>query len=137
VPPRFTQGFARRANIVLASFAPEGEVGLVPQPDEVDYSTTFATMLTHGTKLSRLGLTLALWIAWLSPLWLLFEPCTLGELEPTRRAEVLGRLLTHRWFAVRELTLLLKIGATLAMFASPTLRARSGYDATVPVQVRA
>src|SRR5690349_23160067 len=85
-------------------------------------------MLRHATPLAAIGMRAALWMAALAPLWLWGRLSTVSKLANERRSELLRQLLSHRAFAVRELTLLLKLAATMALLGTPSVRARSGYD---------
>ena len=118
----------RWAKQLLGAFAPSGGPGLAPLPGEVDYESAFVRMRRHATPLAALGLRVALWMAALAPLWLWGRLATVSKLAIERRSELLRQLLSHRTFAVRELTLLLKLAATMALLGTPSVRARSGYD---------
>ena len=123
--------FERRwAVAVLEGFAGADGVGLAPHDDDVEYLDTMQKMMRASTAKAAFGLRVGLWIAALAPIWLLGRFATLGSVARARRAEILARLLTHRFFLVRELTLLLKLSACMAIFAHPGLRDRSNYDRT-------
>jgi hypothetical protein len=113
---------------ILASFAPPDGPGLAPRTGEVDYMPAFVALLTGAAPLSRVGLRLALWLVALSPLFVLFRPRTFMGLAPHERTALLGRLLEHRSFALRESTFLMKTAACLALLGSDTVRERSLYD---------
>jgi hypothetical protein len=119
---------------VLTAFTLEGEPGLCPTPGEVDYLRTFSRMRRGSTALAALGLRVAIWMVALAPLWLLGRLNTFSKLALRDRTDLLGRLLSHHSFVVRELTLLLKLTAAMALLGTASVRARSGYD---DVQVRA
>jgi hypothetical protein len=51
-----------------------------------------------------------------------------ASLSPTERSEHLDAMSRHRIFLVRELCLLLKLIACMAIFRAPSTRARTGYD---------
>lgn len=122
--------FERRWAVdLLRAFAPEtSSEGLSPLPGEVDYLATFDRMRVRATKLASLGLRAAVWIIALTPLWQRGRLATMSTLSIEARAEKLAELLAHRAFIVRELTLLLKLCAAMALFAVPSVRARSAYD---------
>ena len=123
-------GFERRwAKHLLAAFAPHDGAGLAPFEGEVDYLNAFGRMMREATPLAALGLRAALWMAALAPLWLWGKLTTISKLAVDRRTQLLRELLVHRWFAVRELSLLLKLCAAMALLGSPAVRLRSGYDA--------
>jgi hypothetical protein len=118
----------RWARQLLAAFAPTGGPGLAPLQDEVDYLSVLARMRHEATPLAALGLRLAIWIAALAPLWLWGKLTTISKLALERRTELLRELLVHRAFVIRELALLLKLSAAMALLGTPSVRARSGYD---------
>lgn len=121
--------FERRwARHVLAAFAPQGGPGLSPTEGEVDYEGTFMCMLREATPLATLGLRLAVWMTAFAPFWLWGKLATINKLTNERRSQLLRELLRHRVFAVRELSLLLKLGASMALLGAPSVRGRSGYD---------
>jgi hypothetical protein len=121
--------FERRWAVdLLSAFAPEGGRGLSPLPGEVDYLAMFDRMSRGATRLAALGLRAALWIVAFAPLWQRGKLQTLSASSMQARAGVLATLLVHRNFIVRELTLLLKLCASMALFASQSVRARSAYD---------
>jgi hypothetical protein len=131
-------GFERRwARHVLAAFAPVGGPGLAPVLDEVDYEGALRRMMRGASPLAAAGMRLALWIAALAPIWLWGRVTTVTRLAVERRPELLRQLLGHRAFAVRELTMLLKLCAAMALLGTPSVRARSSYDLSVrPITVR-
>lgn len=113
---------------VLEAFAPPGGPGLAPRPGEVDYVATFATLMRRTRPAAAWGLRLAIWLAALAPFWLRGRLHTVTGLTHEARARLLDELLRHRSFPVRELTLLLKVSAAMALLGTPSVRARSGYD---------
>jgi hypothetical protein len=121
--------FERRwARHLLAAFAPAGSAGLSPSEHEVDYLGVLTRMMRETTPLAALGLRLAIWMAALAPLWLWGRISTISKLKSDRRTQLLVELLAHRVFAVRELSLLLKLCAAMALLGAPSMRQRSGYD---------
>ncbi len=126
-------GFERRwALAVLEGFAPPDGPGLAPRAGEAGYLEALRRMGDASDGKSRLGLRLGVWIAALSPLWMLGRLRTMAGVPLAERPAILGRLLVHRAFAVRELTLLLKIAASLALLGAAPIRERSGYDLPPP-----
>ncbi|NOY93833.1 MAG: hypothetical protein GXP55_21840 [Deltaproteobacteria bacterium] len=126
----------RLLEATLAGFAPEGAAtGLSPLPGEIDWGATFHGMADASNGQARLGMRAAIWLAGLAPVWLERRPRTLLSLSAEERVALLERLLSHRSFAVRELTLLLKLQAAFALLGSATARARSGYDRDRPAPV--
>ncbi len=122
-------GFERNwADAMIGGFAPAGGPGLAPALGQVDYVGAFELMRRSTTRLAAFGMRLALWLSVLGPIVVWGRATTALALSPERRAALLGEMLTHRFMIVRELTLLLKLSASFAMFRVPALRARSHYD---------
>ena len=101
---------------------------LAPREGEVDYLRSVLRMMQASTGMARLGIHLGLFIAMWSPLWLCGRLHTMAGIPIEERSDIIGRLLRHRVFFVRELMLLLKIGASMALLGTPSVRARSHYD---------
>ena len=101
---------------------------LSPRPGEVDYLRSVLRMMEASTGMARLGIHLGLFIAMWSPLWLCGRWRTMAGIPIDERSEIIGRLLRHEVFFVRELMLLLKIGASMALLGTASVRARSNYD---------
>jgi len=118
----------RWADSVLGGFAPVGGPGLAPRAGEVDYGAALERMAAASTRLAALGVHLSLWLVFFAPLWLEKRLRTLRGMPPKERAALLDRLLGHRLHIVRELTLVLKLAACMALFRTPSMRARSNYD---------
>jgi len=122
----------RLLTATLAGFAPEDGPGLAPTRGEVDWTASFEQMAGASNAQARLGMRAAIWLAGLSPMWMHGRVATLASLPQTERAAVLEELLAHRSFAVRELTLLLKLQSAFALLGTASARARSGYDRDRP-----
>src|SRR5262249_18484280 len=105
----------RWAAHLLSGFAPVAGPGLAPRRGEVDYVAVLARMMRDATPVAALGLRLAIWVAALAPLWLWGKLATISKLAVERHPELLRDLLAHRLFAVRELTMLLKLCAAMAL----------------------
>ena len=118
------------ASEVLNAFTVDGAPGLNVSPGEVDYVSAFSRMRRGSTALAAFGLRVALWMVVLAPLWLLGRVGTFSALALRDRTELLSHLLSHRNFAVRELTLLLKLTAAVALLGTASVRARTQYDDT-------
>jgi hypothetical protein len=121
---------------LLAAFAPPAEdspnAQLSALPGEVDYLRTLRRMRALSTPLAAFGLRAAVWLLAWAPLWLDGRLLTASRLQLSERCGLLRRLLVHRSFAVRELSLLLKLVAAMALLGAPAVRARSGYDNVEP-----
>ena len=137
-------GFERSwADAVLAAFAPITQTPaatdpersatpppslLAPRAGEVDYLAVFDEMRLRSAPIAAFGLRLAVWIVVFAPVWLRLRLGTLASLAPAERAALLDRLLRHRSRLLRELSLMLKLTAAIALLGSESVRARSGYD---------
>ena len=121
--------FERRwLELILSSFAADGSEGLSVAGGEIDYVGTFRGVLERARFVARLGFRIALWLVALSPLWFAGRVRGFGALSLVQRQRLLGQLLEHRVYAVREAAFALKLAACLALFADDAVRARSGYD---------
>lgn len=121
-------GFGERwASVVLASFAPARAGGVVRE-GEVDWASAWRTFVAGLSAKARLGAWLALFIAISAPLWAHGRVASLARLSWEARARAMDALLAHRLYLVRELVLMLKVCACMAMFRSGEVRARTGYD---------
>lgn len=125
---KFTAFERRWITGAMESFAPPGNDGLTVDHDEVDYVRAVETFGTHANLRGKIGLRLALWMVTFAPLFLLGRFCTLPSLDLATRGEVLAALLSHRIYPVRGLSLLIKVGASFAIFGDPAVRRRSNYD---------
>lgn len=132
---RLTKLEERWLREVLSGFASDGDVGLSADGHEVDWSRSFTTMARASNAQARLGMRAAIWLAGLSPAWLDHRAATLSSLDGSERAALLSRLLAHPSFAVRELTLLLKLQSSFALLGTHTARARSAFDRDRPPPV--
>lgn len=110
------------------SAAPSPDSRLTPHEGEVDYLRVYRRLLAGSTPLAALGLRFALWMVALAPVWLLGRFMTFSTLARAERTELLSRLLRHTSLVVRELSLLLKFAAAVALLGTPSVRERSGYD---------
>ncbi len=130
--------FERRwAQVILDSFAPPEGPGLAPRPGEVSTLVAFDTLRAGCSKPARLALRAAVWLVTFSPLWLIGRMRRFPALAGSERLAVLGKLLEHPVFIVREAAFLLKTVACMGLLASEEMRKRSGYDgAAVLSQLR-
>jgi hypothetical protein len=118
--------------VVLSSFAPAHAGGIVRSEAEVDWAGAWRAFAGGLSAKARLGAYLGLAIAMLAPLWAYGRLASLAALSRDARARALDVLLTHRVYLVRELVLMLKVCACMAMFRSSAVRERSGYDRPAP-----
>jgi hypothetical protein len=115
--------------VVLSSFAPLAMPnGLSVREGEVDWVSGVEKFLTSATQKAQLGVRFAMLLFFAAPLLVLGRFRTLASATIEERAELMGRLLTHRILLVRELALLIKLCACMAMFRVSSLRERSGFD---------
>lgn len=122
------------ARLVLPSFTGTRH-GFVASEDDVDYLEGLRRFLSKASDKSRLGIRVAFFLAVTTPLWLGGRLKGFASLSSDERAELLDRMSHHRVFFVRELCLLLKLIACMAIFRTPGMRERTDYDA--PPEVRA
>jgi hypothetical protein len=108
--------------------APRTGAPLTPREGEVDYLCVFRRLHAGSTPLAALGLRFALWMVAFAPVWLLGRFVTFSTLARAERTELLSKLLRHTNLVVRELSLLLKFAAAVALLGTPSVRERSGYD---------
>ena len=118
----------RWTGLVLSSFA-GSSAGFTVREGEVDYVAGARRFMEAASDKACLGLRVAIVMVMTAPLWMQGRLTTLRGLSREQRSELLDRMLSHRVFFVRELCLLLKLVACMAIFRSPEARARSGFDA--------
>lgn len=117
----------RWTRLVLSSFA-GSSAGFTVREDEVDYLAGAQRFMSAASEKACLGLRLAVVLVMTAPLWLWGRFTSLASLAPEERSRLMDELSHHRFFPVRELCLLLKLVACMAIFRSPAARARSGFD---------
>lgn len=121
-------GLERRwMRVVLSSFA-GSSAGFTVRDEEVDYVAAAERFMSEASEKACLGLRLAVLMVMTAPLWMWGRMKSLSGLAPDARSELLDELLRHRFFAVRELCLLLKLVACMGIFRSGAARARTGFD---------
>lgn len=126
----------RWADNVLRAFIEPTSSGLITRDNEVDYLACMRQMRAASTRLAAFGLRIATWIVALAPLWLWGTFATVSGIPSERRTRLLNELLTHRSMIVRELTLLLKLTASMALLGTASVRARSGYDSVTQPKLK-
>lgn len=124
------------AALVLSSFAPVSTGGLVRSESEIDWAGAWERFVSSMNAKARLGARVAMLIAITAPLWTLTRLGSIAALGVEERARLFDRLLGHRLYVVRELVLMLKVCACLAIFRSSEVRARTSYDRPVASKVR-
>lgn len=126
------------ARLVLPSFAgasfAEGEAGFTIAPSEVDYVDGLRRFMAKASDKACLGIRFAFLLAVTTPLWIGGRMKGFASLTPTERSELLDRMSRHRIFFVRELCLLLKLIACMAIFRTPGTRERTDYDGPEPAR---
>lgn len=117
------------APVVLSSFAPLAlPSGFSIGANEVDWNEGLDRFLSAASDKARLGIVVSMITFFFAPVFTLGRLCTLARASAEERAEAMVRLLDHRWFIVREMALLVKLVACMAMFRVSSLRARTSYD---------
>jgi hypothetical protein len=104
------------ATLVLSSFA--GSSHAFRAGGDVDYFAAAARFMDAASEKACLGLRLAVLIAVTAPFWMWGRLRALSSFSPEERSRLLDELLRHRIFFVRELVLLLKLVACMAIFRS-------------------
>lgn len=117
----------RWAAVVLSGFAGAPAAFRVAD-GEVDYVAGMTRFAGAASEKARLGLRIAIVLAMTAPLWMYGRLRSLASLGAEARARVLDDMLRHRVFFVRELCLLLKLVACMAIFRAEAPRARTTYD---------
>lgn len=115
------------AGLVLPSFA-GSDAGFTVREGEVDYLAGLARFMGSASEKAKLGIRFAFFLAVTTPVWVGGRLRGFASLSPTERSEHLDAMSRHRIFLVRELCLLLKLIACMAIFRAPSTRARTGYD---------
>ena len=140
---KLTNPERRWLTAILEGFAPPGsgdEAHLAPERGEVDYIGTFEELNGAGGPKVRYGVRAAVLLVASAPVWLRRRAAFIDRLTTAERVALLEDLSEHPLQIVRELTLLMKMQASMALLREPTLRARSGYDhdreAGTPVRLR-
>ncbi len=118
---------ARWASLVLPSFAGTSH-GFTVGEGEVDYLSGLARFMGAASQKAQLGVRFAFLLAVTTPLWIGGRLRGFASMSLVERSELLEAMSRHRIFLVRELCLLLKLIACMAIFRVPQTRARSGYD---------
>jgi hypothetical protein len=117
------------APVVLSSFAPLAlPSGFSIGAGEVDWVGGLDRFLHTASDKARLGIAVSLIAFFFSPLFVLGRFRTLARATMEERAAAMERLLDHRFFLVREMALLVKLVACMAMFRVASLRERTNYD---------
>lgn len=117
------------APVVLSSFAPLAlPSGFSVGVGEVDWTSGLDRFLAQASDKARLGIAVAMVAFFFAPLFTLGRFCTLAKATLEERAVAMERLLDHRILLVREMALLVKLVACMAMFRVSSLRERTGYD---------
>ena len=120
----------RAAEAVLGSLiaGPPRPGALAIRHEDVRWIDSLTRFMRAASAKARLGIRASLVIVWLAPVWMWGRLATLTTLAPAQRGALLDEMSRHRIFLIREMCLLLKLCACLAMFRDPEVRERSGYD---------
>lgn len=124
----------RWVETVMSGFAVADGSGLAPRAGQIDWLSGARDFLERASMQGRLGVRLGVLLVMSAPLWLWGRLRSAATLSAVERAQLLDELLEHRVFAIRELTLLLKLVSCMALFRDASLRARSTYDRPLPRQ---
>ncbi len=136
----------RWMHAIFEGFAPPADESsaddrvLTPRPGEVDYVGGFLEANEHASPIAKVGMRFACALVGTSPIWTGKAAKGIDRLSANERAELLDALSEHRLGLVRELTWLMKVQASMTLFGTKSIRARSGYDRNregqTPVRLR-
>jgi hypothetical protein len=118
---KFEKKWAREA---LVGIFPERESGVRVAFDRVNVEGSLDETMELVPWRSGMGLRISIWMVALSPLWMFLHFATIASLGLQERAIVLKKLIYHRNYFVRQLTLLFKAFGALWVFRDPALRAQ-------------
>lgn len=121
---------------ILEGFAPPENPGVAPRDVSPDYARAIDVMRSASTPIASFGVYAAFVLAQICPLLLCGIPRLMTSLPVQRRAHVLDAMLSSHVFIIRELSMLLKIGASMALLGNAQLREQSHYDSAGPEQRR-
>ncbi|MCA9614990.1 MAG: hypothetical protein KC586_19675 [Myxococcales bacterium] len=126
---RLTPWEKRWFEAIMEGFAPPtSDVGLAPQPGEVDYARAFEELNGHASPIAQAGLRAAIHLIGTSPTWTGTKAATIDQLPIPERTALIEKLVAHPQLLVRELTWLIKVQGSMALFGTASIRARSNYD---------
>jgi hypothetical protein len=114
----------RRAALIARTFIPKGV--LAGTTDDLDAAALLREDDTHSPWHASLLLRGAVWLVWLSPLWTFTGLRTFGGLAEEARADLLGRLLHHDAYPVRQAVMYLKLCACNVLLGSERVLAHLG-----------
>jgi len=91
---------------------------------EVDPGEAVATQVSLLPWYCGAGIRAAIWIIWLSPLWVGDDPTTFGGLDAPAQVEALEALLRSDIYPIRSLTLIFKLAICLGVLGRESVIAR-------------
>lgn len=118
------------AAVVLSSFVGASESFTV-RAGEVDYLSAMTRFMGAASEKACLGLRIAVVLAMTAPFWMLGRLRSLASFTPEERSRLLDEMTRHPVYFVRELCMLLKLVACMAIFRDGDPRARTDYDRPV------
>lgn len=116
----------RWAQGVLESFSDEALV------DAIDWASATTFFCRAATWRAAMGVRLGLLFVNFFPLISFKAFKTMIHLPRPERAALLGEMLAHQNYVIRELTLLLKIMVSMMLLGEPKVRGLTGYGRTIP-----
>lgn len=117
------------ANAIAPPMDGDGDgTRLVVNPGEVDYRRTFESLNAPAGLKVRAGLHALLAAMALSPVWHRGQLTTFDKLPANEAESLMVELESHRFQVVRELMMLMKVQVSMALFGTPSIRKKSGYD---------
>lgn len=132
---RFEQRWARTIGDAIVGDPREALGGVRA---EIDLGAALGEEVQLATPATAAVLRLALWLAWLAPLWRRGRLDSFGALSAPEREALLDDLMDSRSYAVRELLMLLKLFVCLRLLGEPRALGHIGaYDLGAgPVRLR-
>ena len=106
----------RRAALIARTFVPKGVFG--GATDDLDAGPLIREDDAHGPWHASALLRAAIWMVWLAPLWTFTGLRTFGGLSEEARADLLGRLLHHGAYSVRQSVMYLKLVSCSVLLGS-------------------
>ena len=114
----------RRAALIARTFLPKGV--LAGTTDDLDAAALLREDDSYSPWYASLLLRVAVWMVWLAPLWTFTGLRTFGGLTEEARADLLGRLLHHHAYPVRQAVMYLKLCTCNVLLGSEKVLAHLG-----------
>jgi hypothetical protein len=117
---RFETGWAQATLETIFPGSDDGLVGV----SQMDVAGFFQDVLGSVPFRAAAGLRLTLWLVALAPLFMIGRFALFASLSAADRETVLGKLMSHRSYVVRQLVMALKAVGALLYAGAPAVRLR-------------